>query len=311
LGHTVSKEERTITVMAMPTACEKRWAEILASFQSKLNNLIEKHPNCVEDIKLLHPGLITIGQLIHSSPHVNGNGVEWKRIITTTEEDRAVLCKHLEGKTLFSGMLHWYATTHRDLRNSLKQAEEEPSGETKADPGQNNQEFWEQKRRKRTPTGEKEENATKSDTATPPQEPRTQPQGEVATTNYFAPLRTSEMDVELPVAEGSTQKPDRGLQQESASKSGRPPPIVLTSTTNLIHLQRKVKGFVSDSFEFRNTRNGTRIVTKEMADFSAIKNYLETNKLSYYTFFAKSVKPMKAVIRHLPLHTQLRIFLTS
>jgi hypothetical protein len=111
------------------------------------------------------------------------------------------------------------------------------------------------------------------------------------------------MDVELPVAEGSTQKPDGGPQQESASKSGRPPPIVLTSTTNLIHLQRKVKGFTSDSFEFRNTGTRTRIVTKEMANFSAIKAYLESNKLSYYTFFAKSEKPIKAVIRHLLLHT--------
>jgi hypothetical protein len=80
--------------MAEPTACEKWWADILSSFQRNLDDLAGKHPESVEDIRTLHAGLITIGQLIHSSPHVNGNGVEWKSIITKTEEERAVLCKH-------------------------------------------------------------------------------------------------------------------------------------------------------------------------------------------------------------------------
>jgi hypothetical protein len=71
----------------------------------------------------------------------------------------------------------------------------------------------------------------------------------------------------------------------------------------LMQLQRQFKGFVKGNFEFRNTRSGTRIVTREMADFSAIKIYLEKNKLSYFSFFPKSEKPIKAVIRHLPINT--------
>jgi hypothetical protein len=78
---------------------------------------------------------------------------------------------------------------------------------------------------------------------------------------------------------------------------------VLTSTANLIQLQRQIKGIATGKFEFRNTRSGTRIVLKEMADFSAIKAYLEENNLSYFTFFPKSEKPIKAVIRHLPQDT--------
>jgi hypothetical protein len=289
--------------MVEPTACEKRWAGILASFQINLDDLREKQPESIENIKTLHAGLITIGQLIHSSPRVNGNGEEWKSIITQSEEERIVLCKHLEGQTLFSGLLRLYAATHRDLRPSLKQEEEKPAGGKDGDPGQRNQEFREQKRRKRTQTGEKTQ-STKTDNATPtPRDPRTQPQGEVPTKNYFAPLRTTDMDVERPVREGSTQRPDGESHQESTSKSGRPPPIVLTSTINLIQLQKTFKGFVSGSFEFRNTRSGTRIVTKKMADFSAIKTFLETNKLPFFTFFPKSEKPVKAVIRHLPLNT--------
>jgi hypothetical protein len=60
---------------------------------------------------------------------------------------------------------------------------------------------------------------------------------------------------------------------------------------------------VKDDFEFRSTTNGTRIITKGMADFETVKSYFTKNKLSYYSFFPKSQKPIKAVIRHLPPNT--------
>jgi hypothetical protein len=40
-------------------------------------------------------------------------------------------------------------------------------------------------------------------------------------------------------------------------------------------------------------------MSKEMADYSAMRHYLESKHLNYYTFFPKSEKPIKAVIRHL------------
>jgi hypothetical protein len=57
---------------------------------------------------------------------------------------------------------------------------------------------------------------------------------------------------------------------------------------------------VKGNFEFRNTRSGTRVITRGMADFQSIKSPFDTNNLSYYTFYRKSENPMKAVIRHLP-----------
>jgi hypothetical protein len=78
---------------------------------------------------------------------------------------------------------------------------------------------------------------------------------------------------------------------------------MLTSASYLIQLQKKLKGLVKGSFEFRNTRTGTRAVTTEMADFSAIQAYLNSQNLHYFTFFPKSIKPVKAVIRHLPGNT--------
>jgi hypothetical protein len=61
LNHVVLVEN---SGMVEPTAYEKRWAGILASFQRNLDDLTGKNPESVEDIKLLHAGLITIRQLI-------------------------------------------------------------------------------------------------------------------------------------------------------------------------------------------------------------------------------------------------------
>jgi hypothetical protein len=67
-------------------------------------------------------------------------------------------------------------------------------------------------------------------------------------------------------------------EKEAPRKSGRPPPIVMTSTTKIIRLQSDSKEHVKGEHEFRNTRNGTRII-KKMADYLAMKSYLEKNNL--------------------------------
>jgi hypothetical protein len=89
-------------------------------------------------------------------------------------------------------------------------------------------------------------------------------------------------------------------EQEAYRKSGRSPPIVMTSTINLILLQSNLKEHVKEECEFRNTRNGTRIITNEMRDYSAMTSYQEKNNLHYFTFSPNSEKPIQAVIHHLP-----------
>jgi hypothetical protein len=85
-------------------------------------------------------------------------------------------------------------------------------------------------------------------------------------------------------------------------KASRPPPVILTSTTILIHLRKKLRSVVKENIEFCSTRNGTRVITRGMADFQSVKSHFDTNNLSSYTFYPKSEKPMKAVIHHLPLN---------
>jgi hypothetical protein len=123
------------------------------------------------------------------------------------------------------------------------------------------EELREQRRRKRNPSDER---AKKYKTSVPTPESRLRPQGEVATKNFFAPLRTAEMDVERTLVEGTSDEPSSMSQQPSSNKAGRPPPIVLTSAINLMKLQRHIRYTIKGNFEFRNSRSGTRIVTKEM-----------------------------------------------
>jgi hypothetical protein len=60
---------------------------------------------------------------------------------------------------------------------------------------------------------------------------------------------------------------------------------------------------VKEEFEFRTTRNGTKIITRGVVDFLGVKSHFETNNLSYFIFYPKSENPIKAVIRHLPVNT--------
>jgi hypothetical protein len=57
------------------------------------------------------------------------------------------------------------------------------------------------------------------------------------------------MDTETTGAEKTLPK------QEAPRKSGRPPPIVMTSTTNIIRPQSDLNEDVKGQYEFRNTQN--------------------------------------------------------
>jgi hypothetical protein len=125
------------------------------------------------------------------------------------------------------------------------------------------------------------------------------PQKEVPTRNIFAPPRGK-------YGHGFLRCRATANEETVPGKAGRPPPIILTSQANLIQLQKQLKNVVKGDFEFRSTRNGTRVVTNGMADIKAVKSHFTNNSLSYYSFFPKSQKPIKAVIRHIPSNTSAK-----
>jgi hypothetical protein len=103
------------------------------------------------------------------------------------------------------------------------------------------------------------------------------------------------MDTDAPTTELS-----QATEEAVPAKVDRPSPIVLTSATNLVQLMKQLKCVAKQAFEFRNTRNGTRVITKGMVDFQAVKLHFESNNLS---FFTKSEESIKTVILHLPINT--------
>jgi hypothetical protein len=163
----------------------------------------------------------------------------WKELNARAEAERAVLCKHLDGRALFTAMQRLYAALHRELRYTVLPAGQKSTAE-----------FREQRRRKRNPSDEKAKKSKTSVTMPESRDPRLRPNGEVRvpTMNFFVPLRTAEMDVERTLVEGTSDEPSSELQQPPSNKAGRPPPIVLKTATNLMQLQRHIRDIFKGNF---------------------------------------------------------------
>jgi hypothetical protein len=120
------------------------------------------------------------------------------------------------------------------------------------------------------------------------------PQKRALTYKFFAPLGTTDMNTETGGAQHTLP------QQEAPRKSGRPPPTVITSATNFTRFQGELKDHAKGEYKLRNSRNGTSTAMKEMADYSAIKSFLNENNLHCFTFSPNSEKTIKATIHRLP-----------
>jgi hypothetical protein len=119
----------------------------------------------------------------------------------------------------------------------------------------------------------------------------------VATHNFFAPLRTTGMEVDPTNTENTPQ------EEAVPGKTSRPPQTDLTFAVKLNQSQKQLKNVASGNFGFRNTRNGTIAITRGMADFQCVKSYFDSQNFSYFSFFPKSENLVKAVISHLPHNT--------
>lgn len=64
---------------------------------------------------------------------------------------------------------------------------------------------------------------------------------EAVTRNFFAPFRTTDMDTDTTGAEAMP------LEEAVPGKTDRPPPIVVTSATNLTQLQKQLKSVVKEN----------------------------------------------------------------
>jgi len=59
-----------------------------------------------------------------------------------------------------------------------------------------------------------------------------------------------------------------------SSTTGGLVPAVLTARVNLLCMQKGLRQIVIGPFQFRSTNGGTIVMSKEMADYSAIRLYI-------------------------------------
>jgi hypothetical protein len=90
--------------------------------------------------------------------------------------------------------------------------------------------FHEVKRHKKHISNNTSQTAKKSTKPVPTSAAVKLPTKAALTYNLFRPLRTTDMNVET-----------AGAEQEAPRKPGRPPPVMTTSTTNLIGLQSDLR----------------------------------------------------------------------
>lgn len=92
-----------------PTAGEARWT----SRKRHQGALITAHLDTGEEIGLVHTALIKTGQRVRNSFRANGDGPLWKELTNKSEAKRTILCKHLDGKALFTRLRRLCSVVHR------------------------------------------------------------------------------------------------------------------------------------------------------------------------------------------------------
>jgi hypothetical protein len=273
------------------------WIDKRKALKSEYQRFLSQSRDADAQLKQLFKVLSDIEDLAGYTPASVGDRDQWSSIVSTAEKNRQNFCQALSGKTPFSSLYGTYTIALQELKALLK-------ARTPADPTQtpkpaSTQEdgFTEVRRRKRQSSNTATLTSKKKKDVPPQCLPSETPPPRSPHETFSPFLRTTDMDSD---SYGTETNP----QEEAVPvNTCRPPPIVPTSVTNLIQLQKQLKSVVKEDFEFRTTRNGTRVIRRGMVGFLAVKFHFEKNNLSYFTFNPKSEKPIKAVIRHLPQNT--------
>jgi hypothetical protein len=163
-------------------------------------------------------------------------------------DTRRNLHQLLKGKQLYSALYGVYTDVLHDLTAVLKEsAAKEETAKTTITTTPSMEEFHEQRRRKRKPKVDAHKMAKKpTSSTTGVKDPKLRSKTDVPTWNFFAALRSIEMEANL--EEDTDNTTERQQLQAPKSQAGRPPPIVLSSQVNLVQLQRQLKGLSKGNF---------------------------------------------------------------
>jgi hypothetical protein len=272
------------------------WTNTRSALKSEYHSLIGKFPDVEEQLKSCSTYWVTMRVFAAFTSSSVGDSEQWSAVVYWADENRQNLYKTLSGMNLSSALYGTYIVALHELKAVLKANTLASQSKTRKSAATQEDGFKKVRRRKRHKT---DESAPTSKRAVPTaaSDAVDSPPNVVVTCKFFAPLRAATMDTDSSSAEATPQ------EEAVPGKKGRPTPIVITAATNLMQLQKVIKSVVKENFEFRNIRNGSRVITKILADFAAAKSHLKTYNLPYFTFYPKYLKPFKAVIRHIPMNT--------
>jgi hypothetical protein len=186
-------------------------------------------------LQRVYKALSGIENLARCTPAKVRESSEWTSIVNSAEENRENICKALDGKLFFSALYGTYAVTLNKLKAILKvSAQEGQSGavnKTSVESTAQDDDFQEIKRRKRHISNNALQTAKKLTKPVPTSAAVKMSPKALLICNFFAPLRTTDKDTVTTEVEYTLP------EQEAPRKPGRPPPTVMTSTTNLIQIQ--------------------------------------------------------------------------
>jgi hypothetical protein len=193
-----------------------------STLKSQHQTLVQQYPHADTQLKQLLNLLGDIENLAGQAPATVGESAEWAAIVNAAEGNGVSYCKGLHGKPRFSALYGTYTVTLDELEDLLKASTLAGQHTTQEDG------FQEVRRKKRRTTHETAETSKKEAVQTITSIALNVRLKEVVTRNIFAPLRTVDMDTDASGTEATSN------EEAVPSTTGRPPPVILTSTANLI-----------------------------------------------------------------------------
>jgi hypothetical protein len=200
-------ERKLIKMAGIPVPTYQQfWTEKRSALKTEYKDIVSADPDVSAPMHQLFRVLCDIEDVASFTPSSVGESEEWAAIVSAAEDNRESFCVALRGKPLFSALYGTYTVTLNELKNLLK-------ARNQAGHRKQAEDFKEVRSRKRHSTGEAARTPKKA-TVVPPTET-------VRTSNFFAPLRSAQMDTDAP--------PEQNTEEAAApgpGKTSRPPPIV-------------------------------------------------------------------------------------
>jgi hypothetical protein len=173
---------------------QKFWTNQIECLKHECHEAIQKYPAAAGIMEQVHRVLVDSAHLAGRTPISVGQSPKWNKTVQNPTEASRSLHQLFVGKPLYSALQGVYAEVLIDLKGVLQESVakgDAPCTSTRISRMEEN-EFREQKRRKRNYPGFTENEPKKPTTAL--NNPRLRRQQEIPTRNFFAPLRTTEVE---------------------------------------------------------------------------------------------------------------------